>query len=193
MSLLLAAGATPVNYVLTCDVGSYTYTGIAADLKVRHSLVCAAGAYTYTGVAATLNVAHSLVCSPGAYTYTGQDATLRRGYSLACDTGVYSYSGIPATLTYSTASVETTLQVISAGGGAAQKKRKRKEKEPFQVYPVVVEAPRVKQQPQLFINDANPDTWPRLKDNKAIDVELRAEQNRIAIKNRVLAILLLAA
>ena len=71
------ASAT-VNYTLTCAVGAYVYTGVAATLGLHRNnvLVCAAGAYTYTGNAATLTKEIGLLCDSGAYVYTGNDATL---------------------------------------------------------------------------------------------------------------------
>lgn len=181
MSLLLAVGGgvTPVNYVLTCAVGSYTYTGQAATLRRGYSLICAPGSYAYTGIAATL-------------TYVPGVATAN--YTLVCDVGSYVYSGIAATLTYATGAVETTLQG-SAGGTAARKKRKRKvEVQPTRIAPVVVEIQKILQEPsRLFVSEANPDAWPRLKDDKSSEALLRAEQNKRIMRNRALAILLLAA
>lgn len=43
-----------VAYTLTCAVGAYTWTGVAAGLKVGRKLACDGGPYTWTGVAATL-------------------------------------------------------------------------------------------------------------------------------------------
>lgn len=111
MSLLLitlSAGG-PVNYVLTCDAGSYTYTGQAATLSLERKLACDTGAYAYTGQDATLQVRHSLVCDAGAYVYTGNDATLQVRHSIVCDVGAYSYTGNDATLTYVPGVVNYTL------------------------------------------------------------------------------------
>jgi hypothetical protein len=98
MSLLLAAGGagSPVNYVLTCASGSYSYTGVAASLNVAHSLVCDAGAYAYSGNAATLTY------TPGA---------AKVDYVLSCSAGSYAYSGQPASLLY----VAGAIQVIQGG------------------------------------------------------------------------------
>lgn len=123
MSLLLlfnGAAAANVDYTLTCDVGSYAYTGQSATLQVRHSLTCDAGDYTYTGQAATLKVVHSLTCAVGAYNYTGNDATLAYvpgtgavNYTLSCDAGSYVYTGQDSTLTY----VEGAVEVPRTSGG----------------------------------------------------------------------------
>lgn len=122
MSLLLAEGGagSPVNYTLTCETGTYVYTGQAATFQVRHSLTCDSGAYLYTGQAATLQVVHSLICDAGAYTYTGIDAALSYvpgtgavNYTLICDAGSYTYSGNDITLSY----VEGVVVQPSRGGG----------------------------------------------------------------------------
>lgn len=117
MSLLLALGgaATPVNYVLTCDSGTYTYTGQAATLSLERRLTCDTGAYVYTGQDATLQVRRSLVCDVGSYVYTGNDAALTYvpgavNYTLTCDSGSYVYTGQDATLSL-------TQNVINIGGG----------------------------------------------------------------------------
>lgn len=145
MSLLLALGAAggPVNYVLTCAAGSYTYTGLAATFNRGYSLSCSAGSYVYAGNAATLTRGYSLTCASGAYVYTGnaatldyvsgaapvnytltcdagayvysgQSATLTRGYTLTCDSGSYTYTGIDATLDYVSGAIEET--VVGHGG-----------------------------------------------------------------------------
>ena len=74
----------PVNYVLTCDVGAYVYTGQAATLTVARRLALDAGAYNYVGNAAILDyvpgaagpVNYTLALAAGTYLYVGQDAIL---------------------------------------------------------------------------------------------------------------------
>ena len=107
---LIPAGVSgPTSYVLTCAVGSYTYTGQTATLtyvpgvtKVNYVLSCAVGAYVYTGNTATLVVKRNYVLSlsAGAYTYSGGTATLvvKRNYVLQLAAGTYNYVGVPATL-----------------------------------------------------------------------------------------------
>lgn len=94
-------GGGPTNYTLTCDVGSYSLTGIAALLRRGFSLVADVGSYALTGQDAALRRGYTLVADTGTYALTGQDAALRRGYSLVCDVGAYSLTGNDATLTYS--------------------------------------------------------------------------------------------
>jgi len=101
MSLLLAAGGVaPIAYTLTCNAGSYTYTGQAATLTVARKLSLAAGAYLYTGQAATLTVSRNISLAAGAYTYTGIAASLTVARNLALPAGAYAYAGNDATLTY---------------------------------------------------------------------------------------------
>lgn len=97
--------AAATNYSLTCDVGSYSLTGIAALLRRGYSLTADVGSYALTGQNAALRRGYSLVCSTGSYAITGIDATLTyvpgpTAYSLTCDVGSYSLTGYDATLTY---------------------------------------------------------------------------------------------
>lgn len=100
MSLLLAATAGGTNYILVCDVGAYTYTGIDATLSLRRSLLCDTGTYAYTGQDATLLLNRNLACDTGVYTYTGLDSTLSLQHSLVCATGAYTYNGLDVTLSF---------------------------------------------------------------------------------------------
>lgn len=103
--LLLFKPAGKVDYVLTCDSGSYNETGVAATLTyvshapVNYTLVCAVGSYSYSGVATTsLKVAHKLVCAVGAYTYTGVNTTsLKVVHKLTCASGAYTFTGVSTT------------------------------------------------------------------------------------------------
>ena len=97
-----------LNYGLTCNVGAYTYTGVAATLGVHRNnvLTCAVGAYTYSGTTTAFALSRKLACAVGAYTYTGNAATLTYtpgsstvNYTLTCAVGAYAYSGNAATLT----------------------------------------------------------------------------------------------
>jgi hypothetical protein len=65
-----------IVYALTCDVGSYSYTGIDAAFVLARNLPCDTGSYAYNGLDMTLNLARNLACDPGAYAYTGISAAL---------------------------------------------------------------------------------------------------------------------
>ena len=117
------------NYVLTCAVGAYGYSGSAATLtyvpgvtKVDYTLVCAAGAYTYAGVAATLKFARSLSLAAGSYSYAGTATALKVARKLSLAAGAYTYAGTAtglklerklslATGTYTYAGTATGLKV----------------------------------------------------------------------------------
>lgn len=96
-----------VSYTLALAAGSYTYTGIAAQLTVARNLPLAAGAYSYSGKTASLNVARNLPLAAGAYAYAGNNATLTYvpgasaiNYTLDLAPGVYGYQGGNAQLDY---------------------------------------------------------------------------------------------
>ena len=92
-------GGSPVNYALTCAVGSYAITGQAATLTVGRRMALDAGAYAVAGQAATLKVSRRLTLDAGAYTLTGNAATLTVNRRLALDAGAYTYAGQAAALT----------------------------------------------------------------------------------------------
>lgn len=133
---LKAGSSGPTNYKLTCDVGAYATTGIAAalrrgysmtavvgvysltgqDAQLRrgYSLAAVTGGYTLTGIDATLVYVanptnYSLTCDVGAYSITGHDAILNRGYSLAASVGSYSLTGEDATLIYTPGAANYSL------------------------------------------------------------------------------------
>jgi len=99
-SLEESSGGGSVSYVLSCNSGSYTYTGQAASLTVERKLSLAAGAYTYSGQAAGLTVDRRLALAAGSYTYAGQAASLGLERKLALAAGAYAYAGNAATLDY---------------------------------------------------------------------------------------------
>lgn len=86
------------SYSLTCDAGSYTYTGQDTTFVTARSMTGDAGAYTYTGQDATFVAARSLTADAGSYTYSGQDVTTSLARSLTADAGSYNYTGQDATL-----------------------------------------------------------------------------------------------
>ena len=100
ITLESGGGGSPVNYALTCAVGSYAIAGQAATLTVGRRLALAAGAYAVAGQAATLTVARRLTLDAGAYAITGQAATLIVARRLTLDPGSYAVTGQAATLDY---------------------------------------------------------------------------------------------
>jgi hypothetical protein len=90
--------AGTIAYVLTCNSGNYSFSGIPATFKLEHGLSCASGSYIYAGKTANLVIGYQLTCSSGTYTYAGQPASLRVSHGLICNVASYVYSGKTATL-----------------------------------------------------------------------------------------------
>ncbi len=106
-----SSGGGAIAYSLTCSAGSYTYTGIAANLKLAHTLLCSTGTYSVTGQASLLKVAHKLICGSGSYALNGVSANLRVARTLTCSAGAYTYTGVNATLSY--VQPQTLKQIIT--------------------------------------------------------------------------------
>lgn len=94
----------PIQLV-SADTGSYTQSGVAANLEVGRVLAggAAVGSYAITGVDATLVIAAAgidLTVDPGSYSASGVAATLVVDRALAdgAAPGSYSLDGVAATL-----------------------------------------------------------------------------------------------
>ena len=96
------SGATA--YTLTCNSGSYTYSGTATELQRGLVLGTDSGSYTYSGTAVALNLGYYLATDSGSYTYSGTNVTLTfasaGNFTLTCDSGSYSYSGTALSLEF---------------------------------------------------------------------------------------------
>lgn len=75
----------PVTLSITADPGSYSITGVAADLVAGISLPADVGSYAYTGVAAGLLKGTLTSVDPGSYLITGQDAGTQKGLVLTAE------------------------------------------------------------------------------------------------------------
>ena len=100
---LVIQPAPPTNYPLTCNSGSYSYTGSSATVTRFMSLTASSGSYSYTGSSADITKGaalnhRSLTANAGSYTYTGSTSTLSRGRPLTASAGSYSYSGQSTTI-----------------------------------------------------------------------------------------------
>jgi hypothetical protein len=87
---------TPVysTRTLTCDPGSYAYSGSSGLLDHEHDADY--GTYGIAGQDATLAVGLILTAEAGTYQITGQDADSMRGGAaqvMACDYGAYDVAG----------------------------------------------------------------------------------------------------
>jgi len=89
------------SYTLTCDSGSYAYTGTEASTLAGRSLSADSGSYAYSGTAVRLTYAASydLACDSGTYAYTGAQAGLIADRAIACGTAAYTYGGAAVTFT----------------------------------------------------------------------------------------------
>jgi len=113
-----------VNYPLTCDSGSYTYTGSSATVSRNRVLTSSSGSYTYTGSSADLTKGaalnnRDLTTNAGAYSLTGSDAVLLKGRSLTASPGSYNVTGSSATILRKRALTANGGSYLITGGTAA--------------------------------------------------------------------------
>lgn len=101
-------------YILTCDVGTYTLNGVAANTLVGRLLTSDAGSYALTGVSANVLKGYLLTANTGSYSLVGIDASLLKTWLLSGAAGSYSLTGVDATLTYNAGTNSYTL-VCDAG------------------------------------------------------------------------------
>lgn len=73
MSLLLALQGAG-GYTLTADAGSYSVSGVAANLSRSYKITAEAGAYVVSGVSATVKRSKLVTGEAGAYSYSGSSA-----------------------------------------------------------------------------------------------------------------------
>lgn len=92
----LSYSGIPNSYTLTAATGAFTETGVAANLLVGKKLTSAAGTFTETGVAAVLKVGHVLSSAVGTYAETGVAASLKVGHRLVSSAGAFTYNGVAA-------------------------------------------------------------------------------------------------
>jgi len=103
-SVTFSLAAAPVDYVLTADKGTYSFTGRAATLKRGVVLVSNSGNFAETGNAASLSRGFKLALSTGVFNESGNNAALLAGRIVTGSTGVFSFTGNAATFTKTTAS-----------------------------------------------------------------------------------------
>ena len=83
---------------LQVDAGSYSITGVDANFALTRSVQAVAGSYSITGVDAELDVARAVDLVAGNYSITGADANFSVNLSLQLDAGSYSITGVDAEL-----------------------------------------------------------------------------------------------
>ncbi len=92
-TLITSASGGVTDYSITCNAGSYTYTGSSITLARNKSLTASAGSYTYTGQTVAISRNRALTAGAGSYTYTGQQATILKSKLLEASAGSYTYTG----------------------------------------------------------------------------------------------------
>jgi hypothetical protein len=107
------------NGIISANPGSYALTGVAAGLASGAVITASPDSYSLTGVAATLVADRQLEAVPGSYAKTGTAATLAADRVLSADPGSYSKTGIAATLVGPSAFVSADPGAYSKTGIAA--------------------------------------------------------------------------
>ena len=75
MSLLLAAGSS-VAYTLTCNVGTYSLTGVQSTLLKPKLVIANAGNYILSGQSTTLLKSKSIAAQTGGYVLSGNNINI---------------------------------------------------------------------------------------------------------------------
>jgi len=101
------------NRALTSSSGSYTYTGSSSTITKGYPITASAGSYTYSGSSATIQRSRELAASAGSYTYTGSSSPLSLGYTLTALAGSYAYTGSNIEITYTVGSIDYPLTAQS--------------------------------------------------------------------------------
>ena len=100
-SVTFSLAAAPVNYVLTADKGTRSFTGNAATLKRTVLLVSSSGDFIETGNAASLSSGFSLASSAGAFNEDGNNVTFVKitpARTLIASTGTFTETDNAAVL-----------------------------------------------------------------------------------------------
>lgn len=102
----LSTGSThPITrssgFTITADGGTYTTTGVTADLKATRLITAEVGSYSWSGVDANLVKATPgaffITADPGSYTITGTDAY--RDLAFNAESGIYTATGYDVSFT----------------------------------------------------------------------------------------------
>lgn len=104
VSWLEAVPGGSASYSLTTTPGSYTITGVNANLVSARLLETTPGSYAITGSAASINSSRLLEVTPGSYSITGSSANLiyttASSFLLETVAGSYTITGANANLRY---------------------------------------------------------------------------------------------
>jgi len=88
------------DHLLGANPGTYVITGIAADLLAGRILSADIGSYSLSGIAASLIADRLLNADPGVYTLTGIAADILADRIISADPGVYVVSGVEASVIF---------------------------------------------------------------------------------------------
>ncbi len=106
------------DFTLAAATGTFTFTGVAAELSVARTLAANVGAFNLTGQDVNLTTARTVGADVGSFLLTGQDVTLTYDAvdpTLSADTGVFSLTGQVVELHQSYKLVATTGSFVLTG------------------------------------------------------------------------------
>jgi len=85
------------SYTLTCDQGTFAYTGNSANTPVARTMAANTANYPYTGNALATNFAINFLAEAATFAYTGYNVGIGQSYTLVADVGAYPYTGYGVT------------------------------------------------------------------------------------------------
>lgn len=88
------------SYSISCNAGSYTFTGQAATFLLERKVIGNVGSYSISGNNASFTYNQVLQGNAGSYTFTGADASLNYNQRLNCEAGFYTLTGNDCTFIY---------------------------------------------------------------------------------------------
>jgi hypothetical protein len=83
---------------VVADPGGYAFTGVAANLEHGREVFADAGSFAFTGTAANLELGREVLADPGIFAFTGVAANLERGREVVADPGIFAFTGVAANL-----------------------------------------------------------------------------------------------
>ena len=86
------------GYTLTCDSGSFSYTGTAANLERGYLVSAESGAFTWSGTDAGLTAERKVTAESGSFSVAGTDTGLLKDSALSAESGSFTWTGTPASL-----------------------------------------------------------------------------------------------
>ena len=117
-------------YTLTAAAGSYSLSGVSANLLKSKRLTANAGSYALNGVTAGVYRAYKIAANAGAYSYTGVAAIVAytptaNNYVLTANVGIYALTGVSSNVLKSKRVVSNAGVYALSGVTAGVVKSKR--------------------------------------------------------------------